>query len=62
VGEQAMTKKNRFRFFATVSDRGQIFIPKPLQNYFQIKSRDKVKFVVEDDGQVIFEKKKGGEA
>lgn len=57
-----MTKKNRFRFYATVSDRGQIFIPKPLQNYFQIKSRDKVKFVVADDGQVIFEKKKGGEA
>ena len=57
-----MVRKYKFRFYATVSDRGQIFIPKPLQNYFQIKSRDKVKFVVADDGQVIFEKKKGGEA
>jgi len=56
-----MTKKNKFRFYATVSDRGQIFIPKPLQNYFHIKSRDKVKFIVEDDGQVVFCKKKGGE-
>ena len=51
--------KNRFEFFATVSDRGQIFIPKPLQNYFQIKNRDKVRFIVEDDGRVVFLKKEG---
>jgi len=52
-----MSKKNRFQFYATVSDRGQIFIPKPLQNYFRIRSRDKVAFLVEDDGRVIFGKK-----
>lgn len=51
-----MERKNKFRFFATVSDRGQIFIPKALQEYFRIKSRDKVAFVVEDDGKVIFRK------
>ncbi|MFH1664593.1 MAG: hypothetical protein ABIA77_00385 [Candidatus Omnitrophota bacterium] len=51
-----MERKNKFRFFATVSDRGQIFIPKALQVYFRIKSRDKVAFVVEDDGKVIFRK------
>jgi bifunctional DNA-binding transcriptional regulator/antitoxin component of YhaV-PrlF toxin-antitoxin module len=45
-----------FRFYATVSDRGQIFIPKVLQNYFRIHRRDKVKFVVQDDGRVIFSK------
>ena len=53
-------KRNKFKFFATVSDRGQIFIPKPLQNYFHITSRDKVKFEVEDDGQVVFSKKEHG--
>ncbi|MBD3425928.1 MAG: hypothetical protein GF409_01700 [Candidatus Omnitrophica bacterium] len=47
-------KKNRFKFSATVSDRGQIFIPKALQEYFNINSRDKVVFVVEDNGKVIF--------
>ncbi|MBD3380259.1 MAG: hypothetical protein GF408_07350 [Candidatus Omnitrophica bacterium] len=52
-------RKNRFRFFATVSDRGQIFVPKALQNYFRIKNRDKVEFVVEDDGKVVFRKKQG---
>ncbi|MFH1552923.1 MAG: hypothetical protein ABID83_04730 [Candidatus Omnitrophota bacterium] len=52
---------NKFRFFATVSDRGQIFIPKALQNYFHITRRDKVTFVVEDDGTVVFQKKEGGE-
>ncbi len=56
-----MAVKNKFRFFATVSDRGQIFIPKALQNYFQIKRRDKVSFMVDDDGKVVFQKKKGGE-
>lgn len=54
-------RKNQFRFYATVSDRGQIFIPKALQNYFKIKSRDKVAFVVSDEGKVVFGKKKGGE-
>ncbi len=53
--------KNRFKFLATVSDRGQIFIPKVLQNYFQIRRRDKVTFIVEDDGRVVFRKKRGGE-
>jgi AbrB family looped-hinge helix DNA binding protein len=48
---------NKFMFSATVSDRGQIFIPKPLQNYFHIRSRDKVSFVVERDGNVLFFKK-----
>ncbi|MBD3379067.1 MAG: hypothetical protein GF408_01230 [Candidatus Omnitrophica bacterium] len=52
--------KNQFRFYATVSDRGQIFIPKALQNYFGIKSRDKVSFIVDDDGKVVFMKKRGG--
>ncbi|MBU1657161.1 MAG: AbrB/MazE/SpoVT family DNA-binding domain-containing protein, partial [Candidatus Omnitrophica bacterium] len=51
----------QFRFFATVSDRGQIFIPKALQNYFRIQNRDKVTFVVEDDGKVVFRKKRGGD-
>lgn len=52
-----MHKGNKFRFFATVSDRGQIFIPKVLQNYFHIHARDKVSFIVEDDGRVMFDKK-----
>ena len=56
-----MSNKNRFRFSATVSDRGQIFIPKALQNYFHIEKRDKVAFEVEDDGKVVFKKRKGGE-
>jgi bifunctional DNA-binding transcriptional regulator/antitoxin component of YhaV-PrlF toxin-antitoxin module len=55
-----MRGKNRFKFSATVSNRGQIFIPKVLQGYFNILSRDKVEFVVNDDGTVIFKKKKGG--
>ncbi len=54
-----MRATNRFRFQATVSDRGQIFIPKPLQQYFSIKSRDKVQFLVEPDGKVVFRKKEG---
>ncbi|HNX91306.1 MAG TPA: hypothetical protein PKY78_05740 [Candidatus Omnitrophota bacterium] len=56
-----MDKKNQFRFYATVSDRGQIFIPKALQNYFMIRRRDKVAFMVEGDGKVVFRKKKGEE-
>ncbi|MBF0215511.1 MAG: hypothetical protein HQL30_00805 [Candidatus Omnitrophica bacterium] len=51
-------KKNQFKFYATVSDRGQIFIPKALQRYFGIKNRDKVSFVVEKDGHVVFGKRK----
>ncbi|MGB2601167.1 MAG: hypothetical protein WBD00_07695 [Candidatus Omnitrophota bacterium] len=54
-----MKKKTRFRFFATVSDRGQIFIPKALQNYFHIKNRDKVAFIVDGDGKVVFTRKEG---
>lgn len=54
-----MGRKFKFRFFATVSDRGQIFIPKVLQDYFGIKNRDKVIFVVQDDGSVVFKKRKG---
>lgn len=57
-----MIKKPTFRFHSTVSDRGQIFIPKVLQEYFNIKSRDKVVFVVKDDGSVVFSNaKKEGE-
>ena len=56
-----MAEKNRFKFRATVSDRGQIFIPKALQGYFGISSRDKVVFVVQDDGSVVFRKIKKGE-
>ena len=56
-----MRMKEQFRFSATVSDRGQIFIPKALQNYFRIQNRDKVTFVVEDDGKVVFQKKRGGD-
>ena len=56
-----MKGKYTFRFFATVSDRGQIFIPKSLQNYFGIKSRDKVTFIVTDEGKVVFRKKEKGE-
>ena len=54
-----MKREHKFRFIATVSDRGQIFIPKPLQNYFRIRRRDKVTFVVENDGRVVFMKKEG---
>jgi len=54
-----MRRRSMFRFFATVSDRGQIFIPKVLQDYFHIKSRDKVMFQVLDDGKVVFEKRAG---
>ena len=53
-------RRKQFKFTATVSDRGQIFIPKALQNYFGIKSRDKVGFVVEQDGKVVFCKKRIG--
>lgn len=49
--------KNKFRFQATVSDRGQIFIPKALQNFFRIESKDQVQFLVEPDGKVLFKKK-----
>ena len=56
-----MVRKNRFRFTATVSDRGQIFIPKILQGYFGIRRRDKVTFIVQDDGSVIFKKIRKGE-
>ena len=59
--EVKMPRKNQFRFFATVSDRGQIFIPKALQNYFNIRNRDKVTFLVEEDGKVVFRKKREGE-
>jgi AbrB family looped-hinge helix DNA binding protein len=52
-----MARKNSFRFSATVSDRGQIFIPKALQNYFGIKKRDKVVFQVDVGGRVVFGKK-----
>jgi len=52
-----MTVKRAFKFSATVSDRGQIFIPKALQGYFRIKRRDKVSFVVQEDGSVRFKKK-----
>lgn len=55
-----MKGKYRFKFYATVSDRGQIFIPKVLQRYFTIRSRDKVAFVVQDDGSVMFYKKQSG--
>ncbi len=54
-----MNKKLQFKFNATVSDRGQIFIPKVLQNYFDIKNRDMVSFVVQADGSVDFKKKEG---
>ena len=52
-----MAKKYKFEFHATVSDRGQIFIPKVLQEYFNINSRDKVSFLVLDNGNIIFRKK-----
>ncbi len=54
-----MPKAFRFKFIATVSDRGQIFIPKVLQDYFSIRNRDKVIFSVQADGSVVFEKKEG---
>ena len=54
-----MKRKSMFRFHATVSDRGQIFIPKILQDYFHIQRRDKVRFIVQDDGSVVFSKKEG---
>lgn len=56
-----MARKGRFKFSATVSDRGQIFIPKVLQGYFGIRSRDKVTFIVQDDGSVVFKKIRKGE-
>jgi AbrB family looped-hinge helix DNA binding protein len=55
-----MIRKYKFEFNATVSDRGQIFIPKVLQDYFKIKSRDKVSFVVLNNGKIIFKKKTKG--
>jgi bifunctional DNA-binding transcriptional regulator/antitoxin component of YhaV-PrlF toxin-antitoxin module len=54
-----MAKKKGFKFYSTVSDRGQIFIPKVLQDYFGIKRRDKVVFVFRDDGSIVFAKKEG---
>ncbi|MGB2599678.1 MAG: hypothetical protein WBB86_02615 [Candidatus Omnitrophota bacterium] len=52
-----MPGKYKFRFFATVSDRGQIFIPKVLQEYLDIRKRDRVEFLITDEGNVIFKKK-----
>jgi len=60
VIEMRTDTRPRFKFQATVSKRGQIFIPKVLQEYFGIRERDKVQFVVEDDGNVVFRKKGGG--
>ena len=57
MADNRRSNKNRFQFMATVSDRGQIFIPKALQDYFGIKKRDKVAFVVEPGGRVIFLRK-----
>ncbi len=54
-----MGRKFQLKFYATVSDRGQIFIPKKLQEYFNIAKREQVMFVVEDDGRIVFSKKKG---
>ncbi len=54
-----MVRKRGFKFYSTVSDRGQIFIPKVLQDYFSIRRRDKVAFIVKDDGSVAFTKKEG---
>lgn len=56
-----MRKRALFKFYSTISDRGQIFIPKVIQEYFGIKKRDKVVFVVKDDGSVMFSKKKDKE-
>ncbi|MDD4956123.1 MAG: hypothetical protein PHH49_00420 [Candidatus Omnitrophica bacterium] len=56
-----MPVSNYFKFKATVSDRGQIFIPKALQGYFGIHNRDKVIFVVQHDGSVVFRKVRKGE-
>ncbi|MFH1847314.1 MAG: AbrB/MazE/SpoVT family DNA-binding domain-containing protein [Candidatus Omnitrophota bacterium] len=53
-----MARQFSFQFYATVSSRGQIFIPKPLQDYFGIQNRDKVAFIVQDDGSVVFKKKR----
>jgi AbrB family looped-hinge helix DNA binding protein len=53
-------EKKQFRFSATVSDRGQIFIPKALQDYFHIHARDKVMFVVDTKGNVTFLKNERG--
>ncbi len=55
-----METKPKFKFSATVSKRGQIFIPKILQDYFGIRERDKVQFVVEKNGNVVFKKKGEG--
>jgi AbrB family looped-hinge helix DNA binding protein len=56
-----MARKRGFKFYSTVSDRGQIFIPKVLQEYFDIRKRDKVAFIVKDDGSIAFTKKEGEE-
>lgn len=56
-GDARVRSKFRLKFFATVSNRGQIFIPKVLQGYFGIRKRDKVTFILQDDGNVIFRKK-----
>jgi bifunctional DNA-binding transcriptional regulator/antitoxin component of YhaV-PrlF toxin-antitoxin module len=50
-------RRHMFKFYATVSERGQIFIPKVLQEYFEIRRRDRVAFTVGDDGSVDFRKK-----
>jgi bifunctional DNA-binding transcriptional regulator/antitoxin component of YhaV-PrlF toxin-antitoxin module len=57
MGVLFMPGKYKFRFFATVSDRGQIFIPKVLQEYFDIHKRDRVEFLITDEGNVVFKKK-----
>lgn len=56
-----MSRKRGFKFYSTVSDRGQIFIPKILQEYFDIQKRDKVAFIVKEDGSIAFTKKEGEE-
>ena len=54
--KDGMAKRRGFKFYSTVSDRGQIFIPKVLQDYFGIQKRDKVAFIFRSDGSIVFTK------
>ena len=60
VKRESMVKRRGFKFYSTVSDRGQIFIPKALQDYCGIRKRDKVVFIFRNDGSIVFTKKEGG--
>lgn len=38
---------------STLTTKGQITIPKPIRDYLNVDSGDKIEFIIDDEGQVI---------